>query len=241
MTEFQTGVIRPVECMKEGWELIKNDYWLIFGVTVVGLLIGGIIPLGLGIGAMFCGIYYVILRKIDGQPVEFGDLFKGFNYFVPGLVATLVVIIPTIISVFIIYGSMVGFILTLANTRGSAQEGMLFGMFATLFIEAVIVSLVLSCIHALIMFAYPLIAERNLGGFEAFKLSARAVWANLSGVIGIILVEFVMGMVGYLVFVVGIYFIVPIMFAGVAVAYRRVFPKQQNFQNPPPPNYYQGI
>lgn len=242
MAEFQTGVIRPVECMKEGWELIKDDYWLIFGVTIVGLLIGGLIPFGLGIGAMFCGIYYVILRKMDGKPIEFGDLFKGFNFFVPGLVATLVVIIPTIISLFLIYGSMVAFILTAANSRGSAQEEIVYGMVATLFVEAVIVSLVLSCLHALIMFAYPLIAERNLGGFEAFKLSARAVWANLSGVIGIILIEFLMGFVGYLAFVVGIYFVVPIMFAGVAVAYRRVFPVNRNYaQDPPPPNYYQGI
>ena len=241
MTEFQTGVIRPVECMKEGWELIKNDYWLIFGITIVGLLIGGLIPFGLGIGAMFCGIYYVILRKMDNQPVEFGDLFKGFNFFVPGLIASLVVIIPTIVSVFVVYGSMVAFILGAANTNRSAQEGVIVGMFVTLFIEAVIVSLVLSCLHALIMFAYPLIVERNLGGLEAFKLSARAVWANLSGVIGIILVEFAMGIVGYMALVIGVYFVLPIMFAGVAVAYRRVFPSQQSFPNPPSPDFYQGI
>ena len=56
MAEFQTGVIRPIECMKEGWDLIKDQYWLILGITTVGMLIGSFIPLGIGIGAMFCGI-----------------------------------------------------------------------------------------------------------------------------------------------------------------------------------------
>jgi uncharacterized membrane protein len=238
MTEFQTGVIRPIECMKEGWELIKDDYWLIFGITAVGLLISGFIPLGIGIGAMFCGIYYVLIKKINGQPIEFGDLFKGFNFFAPGLIVSLFVIIPAIISVFVIYGSVVAFVITAANTNSSAQEGVIWGMIVSLFVEAVIVSLILSCLHTLIMFAYPLIADRNLGGVEAFKLSTRAVWANLSGVIGIILVEFVMGIIGYMAFIVGVYFVVPIMFAGVTVAYRRVFPPQQTFNNPPPINYY---
>ncbi len=41
-TEFRTGVIKPVECVKEGWELIKSEYWLLFAITLVGALIGGV-------------------------------------------------------------------------------------------------------------------------------------------------------------------------------------------------------
>src|SRR5687768_1321721 len=103
--EFKTGVIRPVECMKEGWELIKDEYWLIFAITLVGMLIGGLIPLGIGIGAMFCGIYFVLLKKMNSERIEFGDLFKGFEYFLPGLIVTLVIIIPAVISVIFVYGS----------------------------------------------------------------------------------------------------------------------------------------
>ena len=105
-----------------------------------------------------------------------------------------------------------------------------------------IISIILSCLHALVMFAYPLIVDRNLNGVDAFKLSARAVWANLSGVIGIILLEFVMGIAGYMALAIGVYFVLPIMFAGVLVAYRKVFPSLNNNQsyNPPQPNMYQG-
>lgn len=236
--EFQTGVIRPVECMKEGWELIKDDYWLFLGITFVGMLVGGIIPFGIGIGAMFCGIYFVMLQKMNRQRFEFGDLFKGFNYFVPGLVTSLIVIVPSIIAVFLLYGSMIALIFGVAASNGN--EAVIFGMFATLFVEGIIIALILSCFHALVMFAYPLIVDRNLNGLDAFKLSARAVWANLSGVVGIILLEFVMGIVGYMALAIGVYFVLPIMFAGVLVAYRKVFPPLNQNYNPPQPNMYQN-
>ena len=28
-TEFTTGQIRPIECVKEAWALIKDEYWLL--------------------------------------------------------------------------------------------------------------------------------------------------------------------------------------------------------------------
>ncbi len=40
-TQFRTGVISPIECVKEGFELIKKDYWLLFAIGLVGGLIGG--------------------------------------------------------------------------------------------------------------------------------------------------------------------------------------------------------
>ncbi len=237
--EFQSGVIRPVECMKEGWALIKDDYWLFLGITFVGMLVGGIIPFGLGIGAMFCGIYFVMLQKLNGQRFEFGDLFKGFNYFVPALVTSLIFIIPSLIAVFVLYASVIALAFAVMTAQ---NEALLVGALATVCVEVIILWLVLGSLHALVMFAYPLIVERNLNGVDAFKLSAKAVWANLSGVIGIILLEFVMGIVGSMALGIGAYFVLPIMFAGVLVAYRKVFPSLNNNQsyNPPQPNMYQG-
>jgi uncharacterized membrane protein len=47
-----------------------------------------------------------------------------------------------------------------------------------------------------------------------------------------------MGLVGYMAFGIGVYFVLPIMFAGVLVAYRKVFPPLNNqFINQPPPPY----
>lgn len=240
--EFRTGVIKPVECMNEGWAMIKDRYWLIFGITLVGMLIGGLIPLGIGIGAMFCGIYYVLLRKMNGENFEFGDLFKGFNYFLPGLITSLIVIIPALIGAIIIYGSMMAIFFASMGPSGKIDDSVLIGLIITFFVEAVVFSLFMGCLHALVMFAYPLIVDRGLNGVEAFKLSAKAVWANLSGVVGIILLEFVMGFAAYIltffIFGLGAYLVMPVMFAGVLVAYRRVFSYEQRFDQPPPPPSY---
>lgn len=239
---FNVGVVKPVECMKEGWELIKDDFWRIFAITSFGMLIGGLIPFGIGIGAMFCGIYYVLLKKMNRENYEFGDLFKGFSFFIPGLIVSLIVVIPAVISGIFIYGTMIAFFISSVDSHGRINESVMYGMFGTIFIEAVILAIVMSCLHALIMFAFPLIAERNMKGVEAFKLSAKSVWANLSGVVGIILLEFVMGFAAYLltffIFGLGVYLVMPIMFAGVLVAYKRVFPDLNENKMPPPPNAY---
>jgi hypothetical protein len=239
--QFNVGVIKPVECMKEGWELIKDQYWLFLGICFVGLLIGSVIPFGIGIGAMFCGIYYTLARKMDGQPFEFGDLFnKGFGFFVQGLIPTLIVIIPAVIITLVIYASMFAILFSSMNSNGRIDDTIALKLWGTMMVEGVFLSLIMGCLHALIMFSYPLIVERNLSGMEAFKLSAKAVWQNLGGVVGLILVEFALGILGYIACIIGLYFTLPIMFAGVFVAYRKVFPKinQSNYSVPPMPNAY---
>ncbi len=238
--QFNVGVIKPFECMREGWELIKDQYWLFFGITIVGMIVGSIIPFALGLGAMYCGIYYTMMQKMDGKPVEFGDLFKGFTYFVPALIATLVFIIPVIFFTVLIWISMFGIMISMTDSQGKINESAIVALYGTIFIEGIIFAVVTSCIHALIMFTYPLIIERNMSGLEALKLSIKAVWKNLGGVVGLILAEFVLGFIGYLACGIGLYFVLPIMFAGVLVAYRRVFPNQnnQNFNAPPMPNAY---
>jgi len=239
-TEFKTGVIKPVECMKEGWELIKDQYWLFFAITLVGMLVGGLIPFGIGVGAMFCGIYYTMFQKLDGKTVEFGDLFKGFNYFVQGLIPMLIIIVPSVILGIIMYASMFAVMFSSMDSRGRIDDSVIWKLYGTIITEGLVLSLVLGCLHAFIMFSFPLIVERKLSGMEAFKLSAKAVWQNLSGVAGLILVEFGLGFIGYLICGIGLYLTMPIMFAGVLVAYRKVFPKldSNQFATPPPPNAF---
>ncbi len=223
--EFRTGVIRPLECFKEGWELIKPHYWLIFGITAVGMIIAGAIPLALGMGAMYCGIYYCIFQLIQGRRPEFGDLFKGFQYFLPALIATLILIVPVVIFTVISCISVFGIMIGMTDSRGNLDPSAIFALYGVLIGEGVVFGLISGCIHAFIMFTYPLIVEHNLSGGDAFKLSAKAAWANLGGVLGLIVWEFVIGFAGYLLCGIGLYLTFPIMFAGVVVAYKKVFPR----------------
>jgi len=228
--QFRTGVIRPLECFKEGWELIKPHYWLIFAITLVGMLIAGLIPFALGMGAMYCGIYYCISELMRGRKPEFGDLFKGFNYFLPGLVATLILVVPFIVFTFIAWISIAGIFFAMTDFRGNLDPSAVVTLYSVVIVEGLIFGIIISCIHAFIMFTYPLIVEHNLSGPDAFRLSARAAWANLGGVIGLIVWQFILGFISYLACGIGLYFTLPIMFAGVMVAYRRVFPAQPRFR-----------
>jgi hypothetical protein len=236
-TEFRTGVIKPVECVKEGWELIKNDYWILFAVSLVGGIIGGF-SLYILLGAMVCGIFYCYLQAIDGERVSFEGLWKGFSYFAPGLVVTLFIVVPMIVVYAIIYAPFVMAMVMGSKLSESEMMTLLFGAIAV----DLVVIVIMVCFHTLLMFSFPLIVDRNLSGFQAMKTSARAVWKNMGGVVGLILVNFVLAFLGYLALCIGLYFVIPVMIAGNVVAYRKVFPapNERNF-NPPSPQFYQGI
>src|SRR5687768_17781959 len=87
--EFGRGVIQPVECIREGYELIRDQYWLFVGMAAIGVLIGNAVPFGILMGPMVVGLYMALFRKRRGELVEFGILFKGFDTFGDSVVVTI--------------------------------------------------------------------------------------------------------------------------------------------------------
>lgn len=235
--EFQTGVVRPVEIYKETWEMMKPEFWTIFGITIVGILVGSVIPIVI-IGPMMCGVYMCLLDKADGRPAKFDKLFKGFDFFLPSLIVALVIMVPTIFFVFVVYLPMIG--IAMAGQQMNESELMTF--IVGMLVVEVVVAIVMITIHSLIIFAFPLIVDRKLGGFQAVILSARAVWANFSGIAGLFGVGILVCLGGYLVFCIGIYLAVPIVIMATTVAYRKIFPSLSPAHlEPPPPNAYSGL
>jgi uncharacterized membrane protein len=121
--QFRVGVIRPVELFKETWELIKDEYWLIFAITLLGMVIASLVPFVL-IGPMMCGIYMALLAKIDGGKADLQLLFKGFDRFLPSLVLTIIIVAPFIIMLLGIYIPMIA--MAFAGERMSGNELLLF-------------------------------------------------------------------------------------------------------------------
>ena len=218
--EIVTGKVKPVECFKEGWELIKDEYWMLFAVTLVGALIGGI-TMYILFGAMICGIFFVYLRKIDGGRVVFDDLWKGFNWWLPGLVVTLFIVVPMFAVYLILY---LPFLMALVMGSNLSQDE-LFGLLAGAAVLDLVVIVVMVCVHTLLMFSFPLIVDRGLGAIGAMRTSARAVLKNLAGVAGLLALNFGIVMLGQLALCVGVYFVIPIVVAGNVVAYRKIFPR----------------
>jgi uncharacterized membrane protein len=238
--EFRTGVIKPVECVKEGWALIKDQFWLFLGIVFVGVFIGGAIPIVL-IGPMMVGIYLCLFRKMRGEPVDFGILFKGFDYFAQSLIAALLQMIPMVVVMVPAY--IIMFVLMMTSMprgggRMSQDESSRF-VFTFLGFELVFVVVLLTVgilVSIFFMFAFPLIADRNLSGLDAVKLSIKAGKANFGGILLLVLVNAGLGIIGVLCCYVGVFFVMPVSLASYAIAYRRVFPAVlQNFASPPPP------
>ena len=238
--QLRTGVIKPVECVKEAWALIKDQYWLFLGITFVGVFVGGAVPLVL-IGPMMVGIYLCLFRRMRGEPVDFGTLFKGFDYFAQSLIAALLQMIPMVVIMVPFY--IVIFVLMMTSMpRGGgpmdpdASSRFMFTFFG---FEAVFILVMIAvgiAVNIFFMFAFPLIADRGLSGLEAVKLSIKAGKANFGGILGLLLLNAGIGLLGVLACYVGVFFIMPISLASYAVAYRRVFPSiSQNFVSPPPP------
>lgn len=71
-----------------GWALVKADIGNFVLVTLVFALLNGVPLIG---GAMAAGFHVYCMRKLLGRQAEFADLFKGFNFFVPTLVASIVI------------------------------------------------------------------------------------------------------------------------------------------------------
>lgn len=252
--EFRKGAVDAANCISEGWNLIKPNYGLFIGMGVVYLLIvviAGNIPYAGGIiniivsGALTCGIYIAILAQRRGDGVPFSLMFEGFSRIVPTTLVTLIATIP-----WLIFGLVIGLIVTLPNmTPGAGNPA---EIIAAIFNRAFLIPLILTytvvllisiVFSLLLIFALPLIAERNLGIGDALKLSFGAALNNVGGLIALLIFEFLLSIAGVLLCFVGIIFVLPVIFAANIVAYKSVFPDStpSPFNNEPPrPDQYGG-
>jgi uncharacterized membrane protein len=226
LPEVHRVSIKPVECLKEGYALIKDQYWLFLGITVVGLLIGGAVPVVI-IGPMMCGIYLCLLQRMRGEEVKFETLFKGFDFFMPSLIASLIQFVPIIILVFGSYILFFVMFIGLAASQGGSGGGnpaAALGMMVIVFLFVIFILIMSVLIQALFIFMYPLIVDKKLSGMDAVKTSFSAVRANLGGVFGLVLLNLGVTLLGVLCCYVGVFFVVPVTMASHAVLYRKVFP-----------------
>lgn len=234
--EFRRNAVEPMECLKSGLNLIKNQYWLFVGMTAVGVIIGSVVPLGILMGPMMCGLYLALLQTRRGQPIEFGILFKGFDYFGDSVVATLLHLIPVVVVLVPTYLLFyAGLFVMMAQGGGEPSPGAMlgfFGFFAVFWLVMIVILIVLSVVFT---FTYPLIVDRRLSGVEAVKLSIKAAMANFWKLLGLLLMTGLMGFVGVLFCYVGAFFVMPISFAAIATAYEQVFGLGEFQPNLPPP------
>lgn len=222
---YQRNAVQPVECLKGGWSLIKDQYWMIFAMWLVGWMIASAVPLGILLGPMMCGLFLTFFKLRRREPIEFGTLFKGFEYFGQSVLATLLHVVPILAIVIPSYILFYVFFLVAMMAQGGNEPNP-----AAMLGVMVIVALFWIVVIALVMimsigftFVYPLIVDRGVQGFDAVKLSFKAAMANFWRLLGLAVLSFFLNLAGLLLCFVGVYLVLPVGYAAIAVAYEQVF------------------
>lgn len=238
---YRRNAVGPVQCISDAWEVVKPQYWLFVGMTVVCLLIGQAVPIIL-LGPMMCGLHLSFFKQRRGEPVEFATLFKGFDYFGPSLIATVLYIVPILAIVIPAYLFFyVSLIVSVAAQGDNPNPGAFFGVLAIFMLFFVLIFVVIVVVSIGFTFAYPLIVDRKLKGFDAVKLSFKAALANFWGLLGMSLLTALLGLAGIALCYVGMFLVLPITYGAMAAAYERVFGLANLSEGsnlpPPPPTF----
>ena len=229
--QYIKGGIDATGCISNAWEMIKPNYWLFFGISLLTYVLIACIPClnVILMGPVMGGVYYTAFRAMRGEPIEFGMMFKGFERFLPLMVVGIVQSVPSIIYQMFdisirISNASLGSILQ-GRSSGDGDLAIAGGYLAVI----VIVSLLLM-IFAIVWgisfaFAIPIIVENeNMSPIDALKLSARAAWSNVGGIVVLAILSFLVAFVGVLALCIGVFFVLPVIWVAWAFAYRQVFP-----------------
>lgn len=208
--------LRPIGLLVDGAKLIGDRYWLFVGITLLGILAGTAVPLGLLYGAMICGIYKCLLGKARGEELELGMVFRGVDF------------IWRSFAVMLIQGGFIVAIwvmVTLLMTAIRAPEGNGEGDTALGFAIIGAFTIINLGVSFLASFAWPLIADRGCDAIDALSASVSATFKNFAALAVHHAIVVVIGCVTIVLCYVPFLLFLPIVFAANAVAFQRIFPE----------------
>jgi uncharacterized membrane protein len=245
---FGSGVIDASGCISTAWALVQRNFGMYIGSGLVAWLMISCIPCAniFLLGPVMGGFAFLVLRDLRNEPVEFGMLFKGFEKFVPLMVIGLLQMIPAIIFQVIQMAVDLGRIgITPGRGNGdfyqASQMNPVLAGFTAAYLILIVGFLVFQIIwNAAFMFAIPLVLENNIGAGEAIKLSLSAVFANIGGIILLMILGSLVMILGAIAFCIGIFVALPVIWAANVIAYRQVFSLLSGnfYTGPPPPTAY---
>ena len=188
--------------LNRAFDLYKENISTLLITSLLGFIIAGA-SFGILAGPMYAGIIWVTLGLLDKkQPAPvIGDLFKGFNYFVPSLIFCLLLFAVLFVGQFILaFIPLIGGLLGLAVSLG---------------------------VPTLVMFALFYIVDRNQDVVPAIQASIDLVKTNFWIFLGLYIVAAVISSLGVIACGIGIVVTAPMMSCMLAVAYRDLHPAQQ--------------
>jgi len=231
-------------CLSKGWNLLKNNFGLLFVAVLIYNLIEGAVA-GFGmipfigplfsvanmvvVGPLMGGLCYIFLQTIRNQQAVVGDVFAGFRktfaqlflgYLVPALLSGLCLIPAGIIAALI-------FIPAIAHHQPGAQFHLPPG--SILIISAVIFICLIPMIYLSIswIFTLPLIIDKQMDFWPAMQASRKMVGKHWWPVFGLFVLMGLLNIAGLLACCVGILVTIPIGLGAWMYAYETIFSRPQ--------------
>ncbi|MCG8651487.1 MAG: hypothetical protein MI861_16720 [Pirellulales bacterium] len=218
--------IRALETISRGQSLIGDKFWLFLGITLVGVLLGSLVPMGIILGAMLVGIFLCFMYQEQGVPFEFGTLFRGFDYFKESLIAwilmLLIIMAMVVVLMLVVFAILIVPLVIIAPGGGNGQDAPVWLMF--MFFGGYFLLLFFNIlIYLPFMFVFQLIADRNVDALTAISLSFAGVRRNFFGVFKVYLVLTIISFVLAMMCYIPVFFFMPVSFATLFVLYRDIY------------------
>jgi hypothetical protein len=97
--------VRIGHCIGRGWDLVRNDFWVVIGISaVISIIIAVTNSISIGLflnGPLLGGLFYFYLKRIRGTKSTINDAFAGFtSSFIQLLLASLVSTVLLVVAFF---------------------------------------------------------------------------------------------------------------------------------------------
>ncbi|NJM68680.1 MAG: hypothetical protein HC851_24955 [Acaryochloris sp. RU_4_1] len=215
--------------ISRGWEIFQQNLGGFVGYTLLmflALIVLSFIPIigsiGVAIisGPLLAGFYIVAFKLMKGQPVEFGDFFKGFQntYFLPvfltSLVSSLLMLICYLPGLIMVYGSIIA-----AAATDSQPNVVLMGIGGIILLIGLIGVVYLSVSY---VFAIPLVIGKKMQFWPAMESSRKLIGQKWLSFFAFGVVLFLVYLAGAIACGIGIFFTIPICLCSMAAAYENI-------------------
>ncbi len=189
------------EALRRGFNLYKENITTLMIATLLAMIIS-VVTVGILAGPMMAGLILITLRlvdKSDPKP-EIGDLFKGFEFFLPSLVYIVLLMVAQFVGKFVLgWFPIIGILLS-----------SLFGM----------------ALSASVMFAMYYIVDRKQDVVAAIQQSFELVKKNFWVFLALNLVAGLLSGLGFIACVIGIIVTAPFYVTTISIVYRDLHPVQ---------------
>lgn len=220
--------INPFELIRAGYEFIKDEYWLFFGLTLVCWLMSSLVPFGLIMGPMLVGLTLCYMDQEEGKKPSFELLFKGFDSFGGSFLAYLIhlgIILVLYLVIFFFMAIVIGLGVAIAEAMRELEAvGAVLLIGGIVFVYGFFILLSI-LIQFAMFFTMSLIADKKVQPWDSVKLGYQSIGKNFVGILLYAFVAGILGVIALCLCFLPLLFLMPVLSSSNYILYRQIFPR----------------